>query len=623
MSQRRTGHDPGVSTQTDARIRALTLELQSALNASGPGVEAVVHTACTLVADRLGDAAWLWLADHSGRALTLRGQAHRHAASAPELNDLAQDRSVAVGDGPAGTVAQTQRPQLLSQTDVEAAAASGATAFKHSVVRRLGSSGMALVPIVLHGDTVGVLTLSRDPGGHPPDGTDVEILEDFARTCAPFLAAARAQESADLVQQVLQEVSDAVISADMRRRVTTWNGSAERMYGISAAKAVGRPLADLWTDHYEAGVTADEVWAAMQATGTWSGVVEQVTRSGRRIRVMSSARLVRDEHGHAVGAVSLNRDLTEVAGLRSELERASATARAALNALRGETAIIDANGNIVAVNEAWRQFAREHESPELATGTGINYLQVLERAAAAGEPGVEVILAGTQRVLSGVQPMFRTDYLFAQGTRNRWFDLEVLPMPGGGAIISHTDITWRKNLEHRLTHRATHDALTGLPNRTLISDRLVTALRRAQRHKSSVGVFFADVDNFKNVNDRWGHAAGDQFLMDVAERLRQASRASDTVGRFAGDEFVVIAEDVSDERALRSIGERLSAAVTDSVAFDDEVVPMRMSIGAVLFSPDDSAQITVDDLLRDADAAMYEAKKSHRGGLVIVRAPLQ
>jgi diguanylate cyclase (GGDEF)-like protein/PAS domain S-box-containing protein len=616
MTQRSTGHS-GVFPPSVAEPGGLAVELDAALREAPPGVEAVVDLVCTLIAQRLGDGAWLWLTNPSGTSMTLRGQAHRNPDSAAVMEALAHDRSVAIGDGPAGQVARTKTPLLLTAEQVNLAGESGATAFKHALMRRIGSSGMALVPIIMHADTIGVLTLSRDSGGHSPDDTDLTILTSLARTCAPFLAAARVREEADRTQQVLQEVSDAVFSADMRRRVTTWNKSAELLYGITEAEAVGSAVSDLWTDHFEGDVNADDVWANLEKTGAWSGIVKQVTREGRHLRIMASAKLVRDQHDQAIGVVTLNRDLTEVSGLKTELERVSATARAALDALRGETAIVDAEGTIIAVNEAWRQFAREHNAADLAIAVGMNYLHVLEKAAQSGEPGVEVILAGTRRVLTGVQPRFRTDYLFAQGTRNRWFDLEVLPMPGGGAIISHTDITWRKNLEQRLTHRATHDALTGLPNRTLLSDRLVTALRRSQRHKTSVGVFFADVDGFKAVNDTYGHAAGDRFLIEVADRLRHASRASDTVGRFAGDEFIIIAEDVTDENALRSIGERLSRAVTDQVAIDGATVEMRLSIGAVLFSAEDSSQTTVDDLLRDADIAMYEAKKTKRGGLVI------
>jgi diguanylate cyclase (GGDEF)-like protein/PAS domain S-box-containing protein len=615
MTQRSAGHSqeytPSVSDG------GLTVELHDALIAAPPGVGPAADIVCTLVSQRLGDAAWLWLANSSGTSLTLRGQAHRRADMAAVVETLAHDRSVAMGQGPAGRVAQAMAPLLLTAEDLTRSGESASTAFKRAFARRVGSAGMALVPIVMHAESLGVLTLSRDASGHPPDDTDVAIMTDLARTCAPFLSAARSHEDARRTQLVLHEVSDAVLSVDMQRRVTTWNKSAERLYGIAEDEAVGSAVADLWTENFEAGASLDDVWATLEKTGAWSGITEQVTRSGRRLRVMASVQLVRDEHGQAIGVVSLNRDLTEVSGLKSELERASATARAALDALRGETAIVDADGLIIAVNEAWRQFAREHDAADLVAAIGMNYLKVLESAVQTGEPGVEVILNGTRRVLNGVQPRFRTDYLFAQGTRNRWFDLEVLPMPGGGAIISHTDITWRKNLEQRLTHRATHDALTGLPNRTLLSDRLVTALRRAQRHKTSVGVFFADIDGFKAVNDNLGHSAGDAFLIEVAERLRQASRASDTVGRFAGDEFIVIAEDVTDENALRGIGERLARAVTDQIDLEGTEVDMRMSIGAVLFTAEDASQRSVDDLLRDADIAMYQAKRERRGGLVL------
>ena len=168
----------------------------------------------------------------------------------------------------------------------------------------------------------------------------------------------------------------------------------------------------------------------------------------------------------------------------------------------------------------------------------------------------------------------------------------------------------RRRTEERARHDALHDPLTGMPNRSLLLDRLEQALGRCERRGSQIALLFLDIDNFKLVNDSLGHSAGDELLQAVAPRLQGAVRPSDTVARFGGDEFVVLAEDIEDERSARTLTERIAAAFTSPFLLRGESHVVSASTGVVMCAGGD---VEPEDLLRDADAAMYRAKERGRG----------
>ena len=168
----------------------------------------------------------------------------------------------------------------------------------------------------------------------------------------------------------------------------------------------------------------------------------------------------------------------------------------------------------------------------------------------------------------------------------------------------------RYRVQERLAFLALHDSLTGLPNRTLLLDRLTTALRRLERHPDhTLAVLFCDLDRFKLVNDGYGHAAGDEVLTTFAERLGRVVRPGDTVARFGGDELVVLCEEVEDEEHARALAGRVEAALAEPFRVGNEDVVLTASIGvAMARSSTDRPEV----LLRDADAAMYRAKERGR-----------
>ncbi|MBA2637701.1 MAG: EAL domain-containing protein [Solirubrobacterales bacterium] len=173
----------------------------------------------------------------------------------------------------------------------------------------------------------------------------------------------------------------------------------------------------------------------------------------------------------------------------------------------------------------------------------------------------------------------------------------------------------RFRAERELRHRALHDELTGLANRTLFLDRLTHAVARARRQHTRLAVLFADLDGFKRVNDTIGHHAGDEVLVSLSERLIGALRSSDSVARFGGDEFMMLLEDVKGEAQLRRAVDRIQATVADApFVVDGQPQSLELTIGVVWA---DESHVSPGDLVRDADAAMYSAKERGRGGYAV------
>jgi diguanylate cyclase (GGDEF)-like protein/PAS domain S-box-containing protein len=177
-------------------------------------------------------------------------------------------------------------------------------------------------------------------------------------------------------------------------------------------------------------------------------------------------------------------------------------------------------------------------------------------------------------------------------------------------VLIIEDITDRKALEAQLVHRSLHDPLTGLPNRSLYQDRLRHALERGHRENTPTCVLIIDLDEFKAINDAYGHPMGDQVLVAFADRLRSVLRASDTAARLGGDEFSIVCEN-TDRADAEVLAERVRASVAEPVALAGTTVRLGMSIGIGWAPGGADPEESIDQVIREADDAMY-ADKAHR-----------
>jgi diguanylate cyclase (GGDEF)-like protein/PAS domain S-box-containing protein len=176
------------------------------------------------------------------------------------------------------------------------------------------------------------------------------------------------------------------------------------------------------------------------------------------------------------------------------------------------------------------------------------------------------------------------------------------------------DVTARRRLETQLLHKASHDVLTGLPNRSLFMDRLEHALARLQREDSRIAVMFLDLDGFKSVNDQYGHDQGDRLLVEVGRRLRACARAGDTVARLGGDEFTILLENVRHPSIASEVAQRVRETLRYPVMLGEHVTTISPSIGICLsLGSGDNAEA----MLHAADTAMYAAKRAGKDRAVV------
>jgi diguanylate cyclase (GGDEF)-like protein/PAS domain S-box-containing protein len=214
----------------------------------------------------------------------------------------------------------------------------------------------------------------------------------------------------------------------------------------------------------------------------------------------------------------------------------------------------------------------------------------------------------------GTQTVIEYRMLDREG-RVRWIADEATAIPGEpgeGPVWSGflRDITDRRELQAQLEHQALHDPLTGLANRALFMDRLEHALSRPRRFPADAAILFVDLDDFKAINDRLGHEAGDAVLVASASRIRECLRPVDTPARMGGDEFAVLLEDLGDRSIAESVAARILAAMAEPLPLAGELVAIGASIGIVMSTGRDD---TADELLRNADSAMYRAKRQGKG----------
>jgi diguanylate cyclase (GGDEF)-like protein/PAS domain S-box-containing protein len=463
--------------------------------------------------------------------------------------------------------------------------------------------GEVCVPILSAGQVVGVVNVETRRQG-VFDERDIALLELLARLMAVALRNAESQRSLSTLLGNLPGMAYRCRNDPAWTTEFVSNGCLE-LTGFPAEELLSHRVS--YGDLIEPADRErlwDDTQAALRSKRPFQQIYRIQTASGVEKWVWEQGCGVLDAQGEVVALEGFVTDITERRQAEEALAASEAQYRQMFEQNRAIQLLLEpSSGHIVEANQAACEFYG-FSVDEMRTKT-LDDINLLSRDEVATEMA---------RAVAQQRSYFVFRHRVASGLIR---DVEVHSGPvnirGRELLYSIIhDITERKRAEEALEHQALHDGLTGLPNRLLLQDRLTQAIRMAERDGRTFALCVIDLDRFKDVNDTLGHLAGDQLLQEVAWRLRNALRASDTVARLGGDEFAVVLPD-ADMSAATLAAEKIVEALGASLVLEGHEVAVGASVGIAVY-PENGGDS--DTLLRRADVAMYVAKQT-RGGYVV------
>ena len=417
-----------------------------------------------------------------------------------------------------------------------------------------------------------------------------------------------AEPTLDLTRlsSVIDNLKSVVCQTDAQGRWTFLNRAWTEVLGHPVADALGRVFLDyVHPDDRAGNLAAFEPLIARQKDHC-RHVVRYLGRDGQARWIEVHARLTLDDDGHVAGTSGTLTDITERHRIE---ERLRLSASVFDNASEG-IVITDPAARIIDVNAAFCAITGYRREDVLGQTPG---MLASGRQDAAFYRDMWATLVETGQWSGEIWNRRRDGAVYAELLR-------ISSVRGADGQVTHyvgifTDVTVQKRNQETLERLAHYDILTGLPNRALMLDRLTMMMAQADRHDGHLALCYLDLDGFKEVNDRWGHASGDELLLQAAERMRGLLRAGDTVARLGGDEFVLLLSEVTSEDEARRVTDRVLAAVSAPYEISGETARVTTSVGVALYPEHGN---TAEHLLRNADQAMYRAKRQGKNCACLV-----
>jgi diguanylate cyclase (GGDEF)-like protein/PAS domain S-box-containing protein len=422
-----------------------------------------------------------------------------------------------------------------------------------------------------------------------------------------------AKRGEEIYQSLLKSSPDAVVVYDMQGMANFVSPSFSKMFGWSLEEVQGRKIP--FVPDEELAPTLERINPLVQyGVPCVAFETRRYTKDGRLLNISVSASRYNDHDGVPAGMLVMLRDITERKTAEKQLARSKETIEALFNASPDSVFLLDRNGVFLTANKQTAQGLEKNL--EDIVGQSARQFLPMKSAMKEEQNLSEVIETGT-----GVR--------YEEFRAGRVFFKSMYPVFGiggkvEGAAVFVRDITERKKAEQErerliaeltaardhLRYQATHDFLSGLWNRSAVFSALEKELIRASRQNSFVGVLMIDIDFFKEVNDRYGHLAGDIVIKEVANKIETLTRPYDTVGRYGGEEFIVVAPGCDLAGALH-LAERLRESFcSEGVQVGTSRIPLTLSLGVLSIPGGDSWD--VDTIVGSVDQALYKAKKSGR-----------
>jgi diguanylate cyclase (GGDEF)-like protein/PAS domain S-box-containing protein len=412
----------------------------------------------------------------------------------------------------------------------------------------------------------------------------------------------RAEEALTPLKKAVDIMQIGVTITDMHRKIMYTNLADAQMHGYKVEELIGQDVRILAPPQSYKDLLPKEV----NEITNWCRDSSNCRKDGSLFPVRMTSDVIkdfRDLEWHAVGIVTTCEDISERKRFEETLRLRQRVIESSSNGIMVTDCSLPGN-LIIYVNPAFERITGYPENEAL--GNSMNFLLGEEKDQVKF---MEICTALLElREGNAILRNYRKDgSLF-------WNDLSVSPVQDEAGKVSHfvweiNDVTEREQHEELLEHQANHDSLTGLPNRNLLADRLTQSLANARRYSLRVAVLFVDLDNFKFVNDSMGHAMGDRLLVIEADRLHKSIRAGDTVARYGGDEFVVVVSNLERSEDAAAVAQNIHELLSKPLTIDGHQFMVTCSIGISLYPKDGH---DVDSLLKNADAAMYQAKEYGR-----------
>jgi diguanylate cyclase (GGDEF)-like protein/PAS domain S-box-containing protein len=420
----------------------------------------------------------------------------------------------------------------------------------------------------------------------------------------------------DFVDAVLDIAGSLVLVIDHGGRIVRFNRACELTTGYDADEVVGRLCWELFLLPEDRPCIEAHFGDLSPEKFPQTFECPWLTKAGEQRRIAWSNTAMVDDAGAVTHVIATGIDVTAQRAAEAGLREAKERFQKAFDHASIGMCLVDLDGRFTQVNKALCDMLGRPE-PELLS---------LRISDVTHPEDVSASMATVAVAAEGHTASHRLEkrYLRTDG-RTVWAQVTVCTIHSENGespyfVTQVEDVTERREAEARLVRQALHDPLTGLPNRTLLMDRLRQVLARADRHPELTAVLFIDLDGFKDVNDSLGHDVGDEVLREVGRRLQGHIRPLDTVARLGGDEFVVLCQDLASEQNVVEISERLACVLSEPVAIGTFEVVVTASVGIALANGRVPAP---EDLLREADAAMYGAKTRGKNRCEIFDAGLQ